>query len=49
MLNSDWQPHYLLWPRKVDGRWRWLSYVQRRYVACGCALYGDFEPEYRTC
>lgn len=46
---SEWERVFLLWPRKVDGRWRWLSHVERREYACGCSLYGDFDWEYRSC
>jgi hypothetical protein len=45
---NEWECVLLLWPRKVEGRWRWLSRVERRYFACGCSLYGDYQAEYRA-
>ena len=27
---SEWKPYFLLWPRKWNGRWRWLEWVERR-------------------
>jgi hypothetical protein len=44
-----WEKFYLLWPRRVGGRWRWLSHVERCRQCGGCAFYGDCWWEYRTC
>lgn len=25
-----WQPHFVIWPRKVSGKWTWLRRVMRK-------------------
>ena len=35
---SDWQSFRVIWPRRIDGRWRWLSLAERRTVYVGGAM-----------
>lgn len=44
---NEWTSVFLLIPRRIAGRWRWLSLVERREVCAGCAFYSDCSWEYR--
>jgi hypothetical protein len=46
---NEWERVFLLWPRKVDGRWRWLSTVERSDASWGCAFAVVHCWEYRSC
>lgn len=28
----EWEQHYCICPRKINGRWYWLEYVHRKFV-----------------
>lgn len=28
---TEWCRFFVLWPRRIDGRWRWLSWAWVRY------------------
>jgi hypothetical protein len=45
---NQWQSFLVLWPRRIDGDWRWLSRRERRAVYSGCGQYGDVSYEYRS-
>jgi hypothetical protein len=44
---GDWAPVFLYWPRRIQGRWLWLTTVGRIRVCGGCSFYGEFWWEYR--
>jgi hypothetical protein len=27
-----WERKLLWWPTKIEGRWRWFSYIERRWI-----------------
>lgn len=32
LVKDDWKPTYILWPRKISNRIRWLTKVYKRRV-----------------
>lgn len=44
----EWETFFVWWPRRIDGRWTWLRSAERKPVAGGCSLYGDFWWIYRA-
>jgi hypothetical protein len=45
---DNWKGFRVLWPRRISGKWRWLSKQERRAVFSGCGLYGSVSYEYRA-
>jgi len=35
---TEWENFRVIWPRRIDGAWRWLSVAQRRIVMVGGAM-----------
>jgi hypothetical protein len=44
---DDWEPVFIWWPRKIDGRWIWMAKAERTMVCGGGGLGGSFWWIYR--
>lgn len=44
---KEWKRFFVLWPRRIGGEWRWLSYAEYAWVCGGGGLGGDHWKEYK--
>ena len=33
MTSTPWRPWFAWWPRHVNGRWRWLCWLEQRFAS----------------
>ena len=47
-MKREWEPFFVLCPRRIEGRWVWLSKAERAMACGGSGLGGDFWWIYRS-